>query len=65
MNNAEIKNKLDVLKEDNEKRITQVQQWNEDIQELRNVIAKAKEDHDFVRGQISALDGLLTESSES
>ena len=59
MNNKELEKKLDKLRNESDSLIAQVQKWNEDIQELRNAIAKAKEDHDFTRGKIQALEELL------
>ena len=58
--NNDLQVKLATLVDENEKRLAQVQQWNDTITELRGAIAKAKEDHDFTRGKINALEELVS-----
>lgn len=57
--NDDLQVKLATLVDENEKRLAQVQKWNDTITELRGAIAKAKEDHDFTRGKITALEELV------
>jgi len=55
-----LQDKLTSLIDENEKRLGQVQQWNDTITELRTAIARAKEEHDFTRGKINAIEELIT-----
>ena len=59
MDTAMIRAKLEKLKEEQEKRTTQVGQWQEQIDKLSQAIRQTKEAHDFTRGQIVALEEVL------
>ena len=60
-NEGALQVKLKGLVQENEARVAQVTQWNENITQLRDEIGKAKEAHDYCRGQIEMLQQLITE----
>lgn len=47
------------LIEQNEKRNSQVQQWQQQINDVQRAIAATKEAHDYTRGQIDVLNEIL------
>jgi len=60
MKKEDLLNKLNSLKEDNTKREAQVEEWAKQRALISDNIQKAKEDHDFVRGQIATLEEILS-----
>jgi hypothetical protein len=59
-----LQDKLEGLLKENQARIAQVQQYNEQIGAIRDEINKAKEAHDYCRGQIELLQGLIAEEDK-
>ena len=59
MDLAKVRERLGTLKEEQSQREQQVAQWQEQIDKLTNAIRQTKEAHDFTRGQIAALEGVL------
>ena len=56
-----LQDKLEALVKENEARVAQVTSWDESITQLRDEIGKAKEAHDYCRGQIEVLQQLIAE----
>ncbi len=55
---SKIKDKLAALIEENNSRVQKVEEMTMQIETLKTGIATLKEQHDFTRGQISALQDL-------
>ena len=59
MDQKQIQDRLLKLEEEQQQRQKQVQEWQDQINRLNGAIAQTKEAHDFVRGQIAALQDVL------
>jgi peptidoglycan hydrolase CwlO-like protein len=58
---TDLKSKLSKLIESNNERVKKVDEMSGQIEQLKTGIATLKEQHDFTRGQISALQDLETD----
>lgn len=61
---SKTKDKLEKLIQDNQERAKRVEEMVSQIAALREAINTIKEEHDFTRGQIVALEELLNEEPE-
>ena len=59
-----IREQITKLEEENRQREEQVKSWGEQREQLMAAIQKTKEDHDYCRGQISALKAILAEEEK-
>ena len=60
MKKEELMQKLEDLRKENIAREAKVDEWAKQREILAANIQKAKEDHDFTRGQIVMLEGILS-----
>ncbi len=58
-NTKEIKAQVEALEKEQTDRVSTVNQINERMGEMREAMAQLKEAHDYTRGKIEALKGLL------
>lgn len=65
MDLTKVREKLGKLTEEQAAREQQVAQWQEQIDKLTMAIRQTKEAHDYSRGQIAALQELLTDDGET
>ena len=59
-----IKDKISTLVTANNERVQKVDELTNQIENIKAAIAGLKEQHDFTRGQIAALQGVEGESAE-
>ena len=62
---SKIEEKLKTLIEQNQERAKKVEELTNQIENFKQGIAALKEEHDFTRGQIVALQDLSSEESDS
>jgi len=60
-----LETKLEKLTLENKGRVAQVEQWNTNIVQLKEEINKAKEAHDYTRGQIELLTQMISEAGDN